>query len=423
MARQFILGVCIAFAASACAAPADSPSRPLRKDITLPLEVERIAAVVPADATLDGLLRQHRLSAALVVAAVESARQVFDPRDLRADRPYRLVRSVDGFLREFEYEIDADRLLRIVNRHRNEPERLEAVVLPIQKDSAVVAIRGHIDAATPSIIAAMDQAGERVQLAMAMADIFTGQVDFEGDLQPGDSFELLFEKFTRGGEFAGYGQILGARLLNDGDDHRAFRWVDKGTGKASYYDEQGRSLKRAILRSPLRFEPRVTSGFSRRRLHPVHRTYRAHLGVDYGAPHGAAVVAVADGSVVSAGWAGGGGNQVRLKHAAGMETYYLHLSRFAKGLRGGSRVSQGQVIGYVGSTGTATGAHLDYRFKRNGVFVNPLAEHRRQPPGAPIPSVHLAGFHRARNATLTQMSSILLAEAPRRKPDAVKAIQ
>src|SRR4029078_7588517 len=135
------------------------------------------------------------------------------------------------------------------------------------------------------------------------------------------------------------------------------------------YDDNGRSLKRFFLRSPLRFEPRITSGFSRSRLHPVYRTYRAHLGIDYGAPIGAPVVAVAAGTVLSAGWSGGGGNMVRIKHASGFESYYLHLSAFAKGVHGGVHVDQGRLIGLVGATGTATGPHLDYRLKKHRVSV------------------------------------------------------
>jgi murein DD-endopeptidase MepM/ murein hydrolase activator NlpD len=262
-----------------------------------------------------------------------------------------------------------------------------------------------------------------VQLAIALADIFSGQLDFNTDLQPGDSFELLVEKSTRDGQFAGYGHIVGARFSNEGTVHQAFRWTNPDTRKAGYYDENGRSLKRFFLRSPLRFEPRVTSGFSQRRFHPVHRTYRAHLGVDYGAPHGSQVVAVSSGTVVSAGWAGGGGNQVRIRHAGGYESYYLHLSAFGKGIRAGAHVDQGQVIGRVGSTGTATGPHLDYRLRKNGVFVNPLAEHRRLPPGDPIPALHLAAFGSERDGTLQQISDKLLAEASTKKPDAVKASQ
>jgi murein DD-endopeptidase MepM/ murein hydrolase activator NlpD len=409
--------------AQGCAPPAPAPPR-IGSDVLLVPEIRRIEARVPPRATLDSLLRQHQLPADLVHAAVQSARAVFNPRHLRADRPYRLVLSFDGFLREFEYEIDTDRFLRIFRREGDEgAAALAAEVVPFVKQTEIVAVRGLIDADHPSLIAAIDELGEQVPLAMELADIFGGQIDFGSDLQQGDAFEVLFEKSTREGQFAGYGAILGASFSNGGSVHRAFRWVHPATGKAGYYDENGRSLKRLLLASPLKFEPRITSRFSRRRLHPVHRTVRAHLGVDYGAPHGAAVVAVAAGTVVSAGWAGGGGRQIRIRHARGLESYYLHLSSFASGIRAGARVEQGQFIGRVGATGTATGPHLDFRLRKNNVFVDPVAERRRQPPGEPIPAVHLADFRTSRDALSQQLTTTLLADAARGKPDAVKAGQ
>jgi murein DD-endopeptidase MepM/ murein hydrolase activator NlpD len=413
-------GISAAVLAGACRPAADvpPPSRP-RGDIVLPLETRTIESVVPRAATLDTLLRQHELPAPLVQAAIESTRPVFDPRLLRAGRPYRIVLTVDGLLRELEYQIDADRFLRIISRDRAAPEKLDAEVLPYEKDRSVVAVRRRIDREHPSLIAAMDATGERVQLAIAMADLFGGQLDFENDLQPGDSFELLFETSTYKGEFAGYGPILAARFVNEGKAYQAYRWVHPETSKPGYYDQEGRSLKRFVLASPLRFTPRVTSGFSRRRMHPVHRTVRAHLGVDYAAPTGTPVVAVASGVVVSAGWAGGGGRQVRIRHAAGFESYYLHLSAFAKGIAAGARVDQGQVIGRVGSTGTATGPHLDYRLRKNGVFVDPRREHARQPPGEPIPATHLADFSTTRDGMLEQFSTTLAsADAPPPAPPA-----
>jgi murein DD-endopeptidase MepM/ murein hydrolase activator NlpD len=321
------------------------------------------------------------------------------------------------------YEIDADRFLRIVNPDRSRPEVLDADVLLFDKDIAVVAIQGEIDSAHPSLIAATDAIGERVELAMALADIFAGQIDFDSELQPGDGFEVLFEKASRAGEFAGYGNILGARFVADGKQYQAFRWTDPTTGKSAYYDESGRSLKRFFLMSPLKFEPRITSRFSRSRLHPVFHTRRAHLGVDYGARHGAPVVAVAAGTVVSAGWAGGGGKQIRLRHAGGFESYYLHLSSFASGIRRGVHVDQGQFIGRVGATGTATGPHLDFRLRKNGVFVDPVRERRRQPPGRPIPPAHLQAFQEARDGLLRQISTTLVAETPRQRRDALKTLE
>ena len=409
---------------AACAAPPEVTSpRQTAADVLLRAETAVIEARVPRHATLDSLLRQHQLSTDLVNAAVRSAASVFNPRRLRADRPYRLVLSFDGFLREFEYEIDTDKFLRIVSRDSDRPALLDAEVVPFEKESNVVAVRGDIDAQHPSLIAAMDQTGENIELALALADIFGGQIDFNSDLQQGDRFELLFEKSTRDGQFAGYGSILAATFVNDGKTHQALRWVNPDTGKAGYYDEEGRSLKRFFLVSPLKFEPRITSRFSRSRLHPVHHTVRAHLGVDYAAPHGSAVVAVAAGTVVSAGWAGAGGNQVRIRHDGGVETFYLHLSSFGPGIRAGTSVDQNQVIGRVGSTGTATGPHLDFRLLKNGVFVDPVAERRRQPPGDPIAAAHRGAFLEARDAMLQQIGATVLAEAAAQRPDAVRAAQ
>jgi murein DD-endopeptidase MepM/ murein hydrolase activator NlpD len=421
MARQFCTVALAAAWVAACVQQAPAPPPRRGPDIFLPLETQVIESVVPRNATLDGLLRQHNLPAELVQAAVMAARGVFDPRDLRANRPYRLVRSLDGFLREFEYQIDTDRFLRIVNPDRAQPAHLQAQVIPYQKDTSLVAIRGRIDAEHSSLIAAMEATGEQLTLAIELAEVFSGQIDFQSDLQPGDTFELLFEKATRDGQFSNYGAILGARFTNDGRQYQAYRWVNPSTNKSGFYDEEGRSLKRAMLKSPLKFDARLSSGFSRRRLHPVHRTYRPHLGVDYAAPTGSHVVAVADGVVVSAGWAGGGGRQIRLRHAGGLESYYLHLSSFASGIRAGTRVDQGQLIGRVGATGTATGPHLDYRLRKNGVFVDPRREHARQPPGEPIPRSHIPAYRVVRDGVLRQLSTTLLAEAPQKRADAVKA--
>jgi murein DD-endopeptidase MepM/ murein hydrolase activator NlpD len=411
-----------ALLAASCA-PA-TPARPAaRADVYLPRETETIEALVPRHATLDSLLRGSRLQEPFVIEAVAAARAVFDPRHIRAGRPYRLVRSLDGFLREFKYQIDADRFLHIVSSDRARPEMMDAKVLAYEKETAIVAIDARIDRDASSLIGAIDRAGETIALALELADIFGGQVDFNTDLQPGDSFKVLFEKASYEGQFSNYGAVLGAAITVDGRKLQAFRWIDPATGKTSYYDEHGRSLKRFLLKSPLKFEPRVTSRFSMRRFHPVDKVYRAHLGVDYGAPAGSSVVAVAAGVVMSAAYAGGGGKQVRLKHAGGFETYYLHLSAYGPGIRAGARVAQGQLIGRVGSTGSATGPHLDYRLKRNGVFVNPVSVHARQAPGEPIPAIRLAAYKSSRDNVLTRLATTLLAEVPRQKPDAVRAVR
>ena len=420
------VAVCAALVSGCTRDPGSLPpvaSRSLHADVILRPETEVIEARTPRNATLDSLLREHQLPQELIDAAVQSAAAVFNPRHLRADRPYKLVRSLDGWLREFVYEIDTNKLLRIINIDRSQPIALDAQILPIEKDIEVVAVRGSIATDHPSLIAAVDNSGENIQLAMAIAEIFSGQVDFDRELQPGDGFSVLFEKSWRRGDFNGYGPILGASFLADGKEFHAFRWVDPATGKAAYYDEAGRSLRRFFLMSPLRFEPRITSAFSHNRLHPVHNIHTAHLGVDYGAPYGSPVVAVAAGTVVSSGWSGSGGNQIHVRHVGGFETFYLHLSSFAKGVRAGTRVEQGQLIGRVGATGVATAPHLDFRLRKNGVFVDPVRERRRQPPGQPIPEKQMDAFLTARDDLLRRIAATPSNEETSQKPDAVRAVQ
>jgi murein DD-endopeptidase MepM/ murein hydrolase activator NlpD len=242
-----------------------------------------------------------------------------------------------------------------------------------------------------------------MQLALDLAGVFAGEVDFNTELQPGDGFQLLLDKRYRQEDdtFAGYGPILGAVLENDGRLIRAIRFAPPG-GPAGYFDENGSSLRRFFLRSPLKFEPVVTSHFSRRRLHPVLHVHRAHLGVDYRAPAGAPVVAVADGVVVRAGWSGGSGRMVHLRHASGFESQYLHLSAIAVGA--GRRVEQGDLIGRVGSTGLASGPHLDYRLRKNGTYINPVTAHRAMPPGDPVPASHRAAFEEVRDRAFATLA-------------------
>jgi murein DD-endopeptidase MepM/ murein hydrolase activator NlpD len=420
MRLRAILILLLSLGAASCRPAPEPQPAPSRQDIVLVPDTETIEARVARNATLEAIFRGHQLRDDVAIAAIDAVRSVLSPRVLRADQPYRLVRTIDGLLRRFEYQIDADRFLQVLLPDRGQPKQFDVKVIAYEKTTELTAVHADIDQEHPSLVAAIDAAGEKVQLAIELAEVFAGDVDFDSDLQPGDSVELLFEKVYREGEFAGYGSLVAARLHNDGRDLQAYRFVQNG--KAGYYDERGRSLKRVFLRSPLKFAARVTSGFSYRRLHPVHRRYRAHLAVDYGAPHGSVVVAVASGSVLSAGYSGASGLMVHLRHSNGFESYYLHLSSLGKGIRRGAKVQQGQTIGRVGSTGTATGPHLDYRLKQNGRFVNPLAVHRRMPPGEPIAASVRAAFDLERARLTQQLSTTLLARTTPPAPrDAVKA--
>lgn len=383
-------------------------------DVTLPREFDTIAAVVPPAATLAGLLRMNNVDGATTAAVVDAVKDVFNPKQLRADQPYQLTRTFDGLFREFRYEIDTSKFLRVARRAAADDPAgpFVVAVVPYPREVQVVAAAAEISQAHNSLSAALDAGGENLELALILSDIFGGEVDFNSELQRGDRFEVLFERITREGQFVGYGDVSGAILRHGGRTITAIR-AQGPDGRFAWYDESGRSMKREILKSPLRFNPRITSGFSMNRKHPVYGFSRAHLGVDYAAPLGSEVIAVSAGTVVSAGWAGEGGNQVVLHHSAGYQTYYLHLSRFAAGLHPGQHVEQKEVIGYVGSTGASTGPHLDYRVFRNGMFINPVSARQRMPPGAPIPSSMLADFQVTRARVLADLNRRLSASLTR----------
>jgi murein DD-endopeptidase MepM/ murein hydrolase activator NlpD len=366
-----------------------------KTDIALAADTTVVAARVAAGATLDSILRTQHIVATDITELILHAGAVFDLRRVRRDQPYRLEVTPQNTVRRLEYEIDADRYLR-VERPPGEP--VVADVRPIPKTRHTGIVRGAIDRDHPSLVSAMDATGETIDLTLALADVFGGDIDFSTDLQRGDTFQLAVDKsFREDGRFGGYGPILAAEFQNAGRVVRAVRYTPEG-GAPGYYDERGASMKRFFLASPLKFQPVVTSGFTTSRLHPVLREYRAHLGVDYRAPEGSPVVAVADGVVLLAGMAGGSGLMVHLRHANGFETEYLHLSAIA--VRQGARVRQGDTIGRVGATGLATGPHLDYRLKRNGAFVNPVAAHRAMPPADPIPVAEMETFQAARDRAL-----------------------
>jgi murein DD-endopeptidase MepM/ murein hydrolase activator NlpD len=380
-------------------APALNPT--VRHDIALPIDTSIVSGRVPRNATLESLLKQNAVEPDLAASMAGAAGAVFNPRSLRADRSYRLVKTLDGLFREFQYQIDAERFLRVVFRdrsHDGEPQ-FDVAVLPYPKSISVDAVTAEITRDRSSLVGAFDAIGENLSLPLELAGIFGGEVDFNSDLQPGDRVSVLFERVMRDGEPAGYGAVQGAVLENAGRRLTAVRFTDS-EGKPAWYDEQGRSLKRQFLKSPLPFEPRITSRFSVRRLHPIFGQYRAHLGVDYAAPVGTPVVAAAAGIVTVADWSGDAGRMVAVRHAGGYETAYLHLSSFAPGIRAGTHVAQGQLLGRVGATGAATGPLLDYRIKKNGVNVNPVVELSKMPPGEPIAPAFAGAFEHERDRVL-----------------------
>ena len=251
-----------------------------------------------------------------------------------------------------------------------------------------------------SLFEATDTVGIPDSIAVQLAEIFSAEIDFYRDLRKGDQFSLVYETLSHRGQVIRSGRVLSAEFVNNKKAHTAY-WFQTEDGKAGYYTADGKSLKKAFLRSPLEFS-RVTSGFSNARLHPVLNIVRAHKGIDYGAPIGTKVRAVADATVEFAGRQGGYGNMIVLKHQGSYSTVYGHLNGFAAGLKKGTKISQGDTIGYVGQTGLASGPHLHYEFRVKSQQVNPLAV--SLPSATPLNSSQISLFQAAKNPLHAQMN-------------------
>jgi len=312
--------------------------------------------------TLESVLRSGGLSNP---ATATLTREFGQSVDLRRLRPGNLVRfhydtaqAIDSVELKVNGwgEVDAVRSGSgfDVVPHQAEQRELETTIAASIDSSLYEAIRG---------------AGESPQLVQQLVDVFQWDIDFFA-LQKGDSFSIVVKKRYAGSDLIGYGPISAARFTHDGDTYEAFRH-ELPDGHAGYYSRSGAPLRKQFLRAPLAFT-RITSGFSKHRFHPLLHYFRPHHGVDYGAPVGTPVMTTADGVVMEASYNRGEGNFVRIRHTSRIETSYLHLSRFAKGMRRGAKVTQGDVIGYVGMTGLATGPHLDYRVSDNGEWLDPL---------------------------------------------------
>lgn len=358
-------------------------------------------------------LQQMGLDGATVFSIVQSARPVFDFRRVRAGNLLTVGRSMADGLREVSYQIDAEQLLRITPFQGT--FRAELTAIPVTTETA--GVFGRIE---DSLFDAVIEAGEAPELALRLADIFGWDLDFYTDTRPGDTFRVAVEKKKYlDGQLASYGRILAAEYVNVSRPYQAVLFHD-GDGKPAYYTPEGKSLQKAFLRSPLKFSAPITSRFSRSRFHPILKRYRPHLGIDYGAPTGTPVQAIAEGRVISAGYRGEAGKTVQIRHTNGYETYYCHLSRIF--VRVGQHVAQGERIGLVGATGLATGPHLDFRLRRHGTFINFAT--LMLPPARPVAKADWAEFIAARDRRLPLLpsSDALLASAPARngKPAALR---
>ena len=295
-------------------------------------------------------------------------RQLVPGRTLQAET------GADGQLRTLRYFMTASSLLEVTRHADGFQARMRALKEPPRLMYGSGVIRS-------SLFAATDAAGIPDAIAAQIARVFATDIDFHSDLRKGDRFSVVYEMIYESGELVAPGRIVAAQFVNDGRPYHAVLFKDE-EGVEGYYSLDGTNRAKAFLRSPVEFS-RVSSGFGRR-FHPIFNNWRAHTGVDFAAAHGTRVLATADGVILFAGVRGGYGNTVEIRHGSGVTTLYAHLSGFAKGVKTGARVMQGDPVGFVGATGFATGPHLHYEFKMGGVHQDPMRV--ALPKAEPVPS-------------------------------------
>lgn len=345
--------------------------------------------------TLGKILNRYGVSAVTVDRLDKAAKDVFPLRQIRAGRPYTVFLSTDslagGRLDYLVYEKDVTDyvVFGFVNDSVSVATGQKDVTIRRQRRSSVI---------ESSLWGAIIRDSLPYALAAEMEEIYQWTIDFFG-LQKGDGFTVIYDEKLIDTTLVGIGRVWGARFTHA--DKEIYAIPFRQNGKIQYWEYGGASLRKQLLKAPLKFT-RISSRFSNARLHPIYRVYRPHHGVDYAAPKGTPVHAVADGVVIFKGWGGGGGNTLKIKHAGNLVTGYLHLSGYAKGIANGTRVSQGQLIGYVGSTGSSTGPHLDYRIWKNGTPIDPLKV--PQDPAEPIAKENMAAFESVRDRIVAELN-------------------
>jgi hypothetical protein len=377
-----------------------TPHAPRAVVAALPPAIPAIVDTLEPRQTLSALWEEHDLSPEDLPAVVHAGQSLFPWKSLRPGAVTKFLFGPDGRLHAVDLVIDRDRRLLLERRG----PAFQGELVETKFTRAARAFSGCIEG---SPWQTLSDRGEDPTLVVQMAEVLAAQVDFYTDLRAGDCFDLAFEVDERpDGSYRLIG-LEAVRLELRDKMQEAYRF-EADAGRADWYDADGRSLKRQFLRSPLKFT-RISSGFGMRR-HPILRRMRAHNGVDYVAPVGTPVQASGDGEIVQAGRHGGHGIYVKLQHGKRYATSYSHLSRLAAGMRRGAHVLQGQVIGYVGSTGLSTGPHLDYRFMKDGKYVDPLSTDL--PTAAPLEGSQLTAFLAARDGVRQRFANAAAVAAP-----------
>ncbi len=373
---------------------------------TAPVHAE-VDTIAPSFRTVAGLITKGQTFVTLAIQAgldkaqalnvYRNVRSVYDLRRLDVGHAYQLRILPNGQLQSLTYAIDAERRLRVTRKQKTFVGRIARIPYTFRERVVHGATKDSIDAT-------LRARGEDPHLIRDLADLFDSSVDLTAALRHSSTYHLLISERARQGQTPVYHRILAIELRNHGQVLQAVLYAHGD--RTGYYWPDGRSIEQKSLHSPLRYT-RISSGFTRRRYHPILKRYRPHLGIDFAAPHGTPVRSVTDGVVMWVGRQRASGKMVKIRHNATYVSSYMHLSRYAKNIREGQRVKPGQLIGYVGSTGLSTGPHLDFRLSKDGKYVNPLKY--KDIEGAPVPKRALAEFKVYAKRLLTRLRRVQLA--------------
>lgn len=346
--------------------------------------------------SLTEILHQHHISYQSIYQLAERSKDIFDVRKIAVNKDYTLLCSTDSSHRAKCFVYHPNKVEYVVFDLENKMDVYKGAKKVVSRDAQ---LSGVIESSLYKTV--VDQGGSPV-LANKLSEIYAWEIDFFG-IQKGDFFKVLFKQSVVEGEVVGISEITGCDFMHNGQHYKAFQF-DQGKGK-EFFDEEGLSLRKAFLKAPLTFT-RISSHFSNSRLHPILKIRRPHHGVDYAAPIGTPVVAIGDGKVIKANYSGGAGNYMKIRHNSIYTTGYMHLQKFASTLKVGSQVKQGDIIGYVGSTGMSTGPHLDFRFWENDLPVDPL---KVNPPSIdPILPEKINEFNEVLKIRLKELDNVQL---------------
>jgi murein DD-endopeptidase MepM/ murein hydrolase activator NlpD len=349
---------------------------------------------------LGDILEQYNVPASIIHEISNLSRKIFDPRKIAANKKYTLICDQDSLMRAKAMVYEPNAIEYVVFKFG------DSLSVDIMKRDVITVEKTVTGVINSTLSASIEEMGISNDLTNRFVDIFGWQVDFQR-LQKGDKFKLIYHENQVDGISIGIKQIDAIYFEHFGHNYWAFPF-DQGDG-VDYFDEQGKSMRKAFLKYPIEFT-RISSRYNLNRFHPVQKRYKAHLGTDFAAPTGTPIRSVGDGVVLEAQYKGGNGNYVKIRHNATYTTQYLHMSRIASGVRAGMRIRQGETIGYVGSTGLASGPHLCYRFWKNGRQVDALRVDL--PPSEPVKKENKESFEAIKTDLMQKLNEIQFAEAP-----------